>query len=285
MRLETRVGNALVESMTAARNETNPLLAGRTVVVIDPEMLAPAFASQLEAYGAQLIPCPQIEISDLESYEHLDDALDHLYGYDWLLFTSVSGVESFLRRLRFKELDASALDELRVCVAGDGAEKLLRDEHVHVDVAPGIPGTKPLFAALESFVGGLSGLSGLNFLSPRAVIARDWLARALNDAGARIDLVYAYRIQSSPGVDPGRTAAMFSAATDCIVLTSPASVVLLTRLFDSDDLGEVLAKVRIVCLDEATRKAAEKHGVNVKVLPAPATVAKLTEVIAEELRG
>ncbi len=252
--------------MTAAPNQTNPLLAGRTVVIIDPEKLEPAFASELEAYGAQLIVCPPIEISDLESYEHLDDALDHLYGYDWLLFTSVPGVESFLRRLRFKGLDASALDELRVCVAGDAAEKLLRDEHVHVDVAPATPGTKSLFAALESFVGGPSGLSGLNFLAPRAVIARDWLTRALNDAGARVDLVHAYRIQSSPEVDPGRTAAMFSAAADCIVLTSPASVVLLTRLFDSEDLGEVLANVRIVCFDETTGKAAAKHGLNVKVL-------------------
>lgn len=271
--------------MTAAPNQTNPLLAGRTVVIIDPEMLEPAFASELEAYGAQVTVCPQIEIDDLESYEHLDDALDHLYGYDWLLFTSVPGVESFLRRLRFKGLDASALDELQVCVAGDAAEKLLRDENVHVDVAPATPGIKPLFAALESFVGGPTGLSGLNFLSPRAVIARDWLTRALNDAGARVDLVHAYRIHSSPEVDPGRTAAMFSAAADCLVLTSPASIVLLTRLFDSDDLGAALANVRIVCLDETTAKAAEKHGVIVKALTAPATVAKLAEVIAEELRG
>ena len=139
----------------------------------------------------------------------------------------------------------SALHEFAVSVSPVTELRNARDNTFHVEIAPGIPGTKPLFAALESFVGGLSGLSGLNFLSPRAVIARDWLTRALNDAGARIDLVYAYRIQSSPGVDPGRTAAMFSAATDCIVLTSPASVVLLTRLFDSDDLGEVLAKVRI----------------------------------------
>ena len=265
--------------MTATPNHTKPLLAGRTVVIIDPETLKPAYASQLQAYGAQLIGCPQLEIGSLESYEHLDEALDHLYGYDWLLFTSVPGVESFLARLRSKGLDASALDELRVCVASDAVEKLLRDEHVHVDVAPATSGTKALFAALESFVGGPSGLSGLNFLSPRAVIARDRLTRLLNDAGARVDLVHAYRIRSSPEVDPGRTAAMYAAAADCLVLISPASVVLLTRLFDSDDLGEVLANVKTVCLDEATAKAAENHSLNVKLLAGTATVEKLAEVI------
>ena len=267
--------------MTATPNQANPLLAGRTVVIIDPEMLRPRLVTELEACGALTIVCPPIEIGELESYEHLDEALDHLYGYDWLLFTSAPGVDSFLRRLRHKGLDARALDELRVCVAGDAAEKLLREERIHVDVAPATPGTKPLFSALERFVGGASGLSGLNFLSPRAVIARDWFTRALNDAGARVDLVHAYRIQSSPEMDLGRTAAMFSAAADCIVLTSPASVVFLTRLFDADDLGELLTSVIIVSLDDATAKAAERHGLNVKVIP----VITLAEALAEEFTG
>ena len=140
------------------------------------------------------------------------------------------------------------------------------------------------FAALESFVGGRTAFSGLNFLSPRAGVARDWLTRALNDAGARVDLVHAYRIRSSPELDPGRIAAMFSAAADCIVLVSPASVVqILSRLFDAHDLAEALPKVTVVCLDETTAKAAEKRGRNVRVMAAPGTPAMLVRSIAEGL--
>ncbi|MGI8916993.1 MAG: uroporphyrinogen-III synthase [Pyrinomonadaceae bacterium] len=268
--------------MTAGPNQFKRLLAGRTVVIIDPEELRPGYA-ELEAYGAHIISCPKIEIAELQSYEQLDDAIDHLYGYDWLLFTSVSGVEAFLRRLRQKGLDASALDELRVCAAGDATEKRLLQEHVHVDVASPAP-SQTLFAALESFLGGQAGFSGLNFLSPRASVAPDSLARALNDVGARVDVIHAYRIQSSPEMDPGRTAAMFSAAADCIVLTSPAAVAQLARLFDAHDLAAALGKVSVICLDEATAAAAMEQSLNVKVLPAPATVAMLTEAIAEEFR-
>ncbi|MDQ3473628.1 MAG: uroporphyrinogen-III synthase [Acidobacteriota bacterium] len=267
--------------MTAPPNQFNRSLAGRTVVIIDPEKLRLGYVDELEAYGAQIILCPPVEIAELESYEELDDAIDHLYGYDWLLFTSVPGVESFLRRLRQKGLDSSALDELRVCAAGDATEKRLLEEHVHVDVASSATATATLFAALECFLGGRAGFSGLNFLSPRAVVARDSFTRALNEAGARVDLVHAYRIQSSTEVNTGRTAAMFSAAADCIVLTSPASVAQLARLFDAHDLAGALAKVLVICISAATAAAAMEQGLDVKV-PAPATVATLAEAIAEE---
>ncbi len=271
--------------MTAASNQATPLLANRTVVIVDPEKQREAFLRQLEAFEARIIICPHVEIAELKSYEQLDDAIDHLYGYDWLLFTGVPGVESFLRRLRQKGFDSSALDELRVCAAGDATEKRLLEEHVHVDVVSTAPSTRNIFAALESFVGGPTGFSGLNFLSPRAVVARDSLTIALNDAGARVDLVHAYRIKSSPQLDPGRTAAMFSAAADCIVLTSPASVVQLARLFDAHDLANPLAKVSVICLDEATAAAAVEQGLDVTVLPAPATVSMLAKTIAEVLPG
>lgn len=271
--------------MTATGNHSNHLLAGRTIVIVHPEELKPNYVAELEASGARIIICPHVEIAGLESYEQLDDAIDHMYGYDWLLFTGMPGVESFLHRLRQKGFDSSALDELRICAAGEATEKRLLEEHVHVDVVSTAPSTQNIFAALESFVGGPTGFSGLNFLSPRAVIARDSLTLALNDAGARVDLVHAYRIRTSPELDPGRTAAMFSAATDCIVLTSPASVVQLAVLFDAHDLAAALAKVSVICFDEATGAAAVERGLNVKVLPVPANGAMLAKTIAENLAG
>lgn len=269
--------------MTAAHNQFSSLGPDRTVVIIDPEELQPGYVQELDASGVRLLVCPALEIAELENYQQLDDAIDHLYGYDWLLFTSVPAVEFFLRRLRQKGFDSSALDKLRVCAAGNGTERLLLAEHVHVDVASSTPATKTLFAALESFVGGRTGFSGLNFLSPRAVVARDSFTRALNDAGARVDLVHAYRIRSSPELDLGRTAAMCSAAADCIVLVSPASVTQLARLFDAHDLAEALAQVVVLCADGETAAAATEQGLDVRVLAVPATPAMLVQTIAKDL--
>ena len=85
-------------------------LAGRTVVVTRAAPQAEAFVTALENYGATVISCPTIEIAEPESYERLDEAIDHLYGYDWIIFTSANGVEYFLRRLQTRGVGVEELD-------------------------------------------------------------------------------------------------------------------------------------------------------------------------------
>lgn len=271
--------------MTVRTNQNNRPLADRTVVVVEPDKLSAAFLRELEGNGARVLTCPPVEIGECENYDQLDEALEHLFGYDWLLFTTVPGVAAFLRRLHEKGLGATALDELQVGAIGDETERLLQEEQVHVDVASPSPQATALFSALESFVGGQPALGGLNFLLPRAVRARDSLTRALNEAGARVDVVPAYRIKSSPEIDSGRTAALLAAAADYIVLGSPASLLHLTRLFDTLDLGEPLADVLIGCFDEATASRADDYNLRVRVLSAPNAIAKAVQVIARDIPG
>ena len=55
-------------------------LAGRTVVITRASSQANDFAAELERYGATVVLCPTIEIRELETYERLDEAIDHLVG-------------------------------------------------------------------------------------------------------------------------------------------------------------------------------------------------------------
>src|SRR4030095_14942348 len=107
-------------------------LEGRTVVITRARAQAGEFAAELEGFGARVIVCPTIQITDPDSYNRLDEALDHLYGYDWIIFTSVNGVDSFLRRAHFLQRDVSQLDDLRVCAIGEATAERLRLAKVHV---------------------------------------------------------------------------------------------------------------------------------------------------------
>ena len=69
-------------------------LAGRTVVITRARAQAGEFAARLEAYGARIVACPTIEIVEPKSYAALDQALENLYGYDWLIFASANAVMS-----------------------------------------------------------------------------------------------------------------------------------------------------------------------------------------------
>jgi uroporphyrinogen III methyltransferase/synthase len=259
---------------------TKPL-AGRTIVITRARPQADEFVSELERFGARTIICPTIEISAPESYDRLDEAIDHLFGYDWLVFTSVNGVDYFLRRLQTAGHDVSKLDELKVCAIGDATAEKLRVAHIHVDVVPNEFKAEGVFDALVQYLGGTEALDGLNFLIPRAAVARDFLPKALAGAGARVDVVAAYRSVLPDNVDRGRIAAMLTGSADCIAFTSSSTVKNLAQLFDTQDLSEVLAGITVACIGDITAQTATEHGLQTEIQPDQFTIPALAQAIAD----
>lgn len=256
-------------------------LAGRTVVITRAQAQADEFVSELEKYGARVIVCPTIEIGEPESYERLDEAIDHLYGYDWLVFTSVNGVDYFFRRLEARGRDVCDIDEVKVCAIGEATAERLSNLHIHVDVIPAEFKAEGVFAALERFVGGKDALRGLNVLIPRASVARDYLPKALEEAGARVDVVPAYRTTLPADLDRGRVAAMLSGGADCIAFTSSSTVRNLAQLFDTQDLSKSLSGVVIACIGDITARTAADFGLRVEIQPEQFTIPALARAIAD----
>ena len=75
-------------------------LAGIRVLVGRARQQASALSTQLEALGAVVIEIPFIEIRPPRSYQPLDTALEHVSEYDWLILTSVNGVEALAARMK-----------------------------------------------------------------------------------------------------------------------------------------------------------------------------------------
>lgn len=272
---------ANLETQDLGRDASAQPLAGRTVVITRALSQADNFAAELQKYGAEVVLCPTIEICPLDNYERLDEAIDHLYGYDWLIFTSVNGVDYFFQRLKARGRNTSDIDELRVCAIGEATAERLNDLHVHVDVVPEEFKAEGVFEALRSFVGGEDGLKNLNVLIPRASVARDYLPRALEASGVRVDVVPAYRTSLPADLDRGRVAAMLSAGADCIAFTSSSTVKNLAQLFDTQDLSEAMAGVVIACIGDITATTAADYGLKVDIQPDEFTIPALARSIAD----
>ena len=256
-------------------------LDGRTVVVTRAASQAGEFVAELESYGAKVIVCPTIEIAEPESYERLDEAIDHLYGYDWLIFTSANAIDFFLRRLNTRGVKVEELDEIKVCAIGQASADKLRDAQVHVDVVPTHAKAEGVFAALSEFAGGNEQLRGLNVLIPRAAVGRDYLPKSLEEAGARVDVVTAYRTVIPENLDRGRLSAMLAGSADCIAFTSSSTVKNLALLFDTHDLSKVLAGLNVACIGDVTATTAADYGLEVQIQPAESTVRALARAIAD----
>jgi uroporphyrinogen III methyltransferase / synthase len=106
---------------------------GQRIVVTRAREQADALASRLEALGAHAIELPTIEIRPAADPAPLDRAIANLASYDWLIFTSATGVRCFVERL-----DASAFDwrslRARICAIGPATRAAIEVLHLKVDL-------------------------------------------------------------------------------------------------------------------------------------------------------
>lgn len=236
----------------------NARLAGRTVLVA-PETL-PELTTALEHHGARVITWPSLQISDPESFAALDEAIENLFGFDWLLFRTANAAEFFLKRFQKAGHEVSELDAVRVCANGEPTVEKLEASQVHIDVIPGSPSANAIVDAIGDYVGGRSGLERLNFLIPRASAARDGLCDLLEETGARVDLVIAYRTVAHNAALTQLAALLAGGAIDGVAFDSPEAVRALAELFDALGLATILAGTPVFTFDESTTNAASDFG-------------------------
>src|SRR5262250_428096 len=115
--------------------ERKPLF-GRRIVVTRARAQAAGFVDALAAAGADVIPCPTIEIAPPASWAPLDAALAHVESYDWVVLTSVNGVEMFFERLRALCRDVRTLHGVRIAAVGSETAAALGARGIVVDVVP-----------------------------------------------------------------------------------------------------------------------------------------------------
>jgi uroporphyrinogen-III synthase len=188
----------------------NQPLSGVRVLVGRAKHQAGALSTELRKRGAEVLEIPFIEIRKPRSFRPLDSALKNLHTYDWLILTSVNGVEAMWTRLEIlqrtstshgvtwksgssgprstlQNARASAPEgRLRVAAIGPATKKAIEQRNVKVDVVP-----KEYVA--ESVVRSLKAkVKGKRVLLVRAKVARDVIPRDLRKAGAHVDVVEAY---------------------------------------------------------------------------------------------
>jgi uroporphyrinogen-III synthase len=161
-------------------------LAGVRVLVGRARHQAGALSGELRRLGATVIEIPFIEIRKPRSFKALDDALENLTEYDWLILTSVNGVDAMWTRLAKLRLRTTSLKHLRIAAIGPATTKAIEQRDARVDVVP-----KEYVA--ESVVRSLRRrVNGKRVLLVRAKVARDVIPQELRKAGAQVDVVEAY---------------------------------------------------------------------------------------------
>ena len=161
-------------------------LSGCRVLVSRAKKQAGALSSALKSLGCHVIEIPFIEIRRPASYRPLDTAIRNLANYDWLVLTSVNGVEALFDRIAKQKINKSAMGHLNIAAIGPATKKAIEKHGLAVAVTPKEYVAESVVAALRKRV------KEKRVLLVRAKVARDVIPRELRKANATVDVIEAY---------------------------------------------------------------------------------------------
>jgi uroporphyrinogen III methyltransferase/synthase len=247
-------------------------LAGKRVLVTRPRDQAGALCALLAAAGAEPVSVPAIAIAPLDPAP-LQAALARLANYDWLVFTSVNGVQIFFRALAARGEDPGILAGKRICAIGPATAAAL--------TARGLPAPlQPRRFVAESVAETLiaEGVAGRRVLLPRAAGARPILAERLRAAGAVVEEIPIYAARAAGAGATARTL-LQAGEIELVTFTSASTVHHFLEM-----LGAGAAwpdGVRVACIGPITADAARAHGLPVDAIAAVHTGPGLVQAIVE----
>ena len=233
-------------------------LYNQTILVSRAASQAQTFTNLLAKEGATVIEMAALEISPPSSWEALDQALDTLSSFDWLILTSANGVNFFFQRLDDLGIDRAVLNSLKIAVVGKKTAKVLEKQSITPTFIP------PNFVADSLVATFPENLSEKRILFPRVESGgREILMEEFREQGAKVIAVPSYQSSCPEKADPVAIEALKARQVDIITFASSKTVQnfynLLLPIFSSGvNLREALTNVSIASIGPQTSQACEK---------------------------
>ncbi|MBW2057138.1 MAG: uroporphyrinogen-III synthase [Deltaproteobacteria bacterium] len=257
--------------------ESEPL-KGKTIVVTRPRNQAGEFSRRLMELGAEVVEFPTIRIIPPKSWKALDEAIDNIHRYDWVVFTSANGVSSFAARLKKAGVNPLELRGISFCAIGPRTARQLERKSMEVHLVPEEYRAEAVVESLSR-----EGIRGKRVLLARAARAREVLPEQLRNRGAMVDVVAAYRTVL-PAADTSRLLERLEQGRiDAVTFTSPSTVSNFVEIFSAsrERLFRGLRGVVIGTIGPITRRRALELGIQVQVSPVEYTTQALAQAMAE----
>lgn len=252
----TIVGDVVSLRETLRWYDRKPLF-GTRVLVTRPIHQRDELGTLLRDEGAEPICVPAIRIVPPADPTPLAGAVARAQEYRWVVFTSANGVRAFFDEVARAGRDARVLGNARIAAIGPATADALRAHGLRADVMP--DEFRGEGAAL-AIVAADADLRGAAVLLPRAEVARDALPRMLEERGARVDVVPAYRT-----VGPSEDDALalrelvHHRKADVLTFTSPSTVREVAGAL-GDHADAVASGFVVACIGPVTAEAARERG-------------------------
>ena len=227
-------------------------LAGKKILVTRPKELISQMSAKLRSEGAEVLELPAIRTVACADQSRLKDAIGHLDEYQWLVFTSPTGVRIFFEVMDSCRADVRRLAAAKIAVIGRGTAKELKKYGLYADLMPEEFYGEALGEALAGEV-----KDGERILIPRASEGNQEMIRIIREkVNALIDDIPTYDTVYAGSALIDEKAEFENGSVDYAVFTSASTVKGFAEACRELDFS----KVHAVCIGRQTKKAADELG-------------------------
>jgi len=267
------IGEVCALSGEFAWYEKLPLF-GRKIIVTRPKERMASMAARLRSLGAEVLELPTIAIApcSAETLPERGAVLENLDCYQYLVFTSPSGVDCFFDLLRDNHLDIRRFSNGKIAVIGAGTAAQLQKYGLLADLMPETYDAAHLGRCI-----GADCKDGDRILIPRARAGSQELVEEITKQKkvTIADLpIYDTIEKENPVLElPNLT------KEDATVVFTSASTL---RGFAKMTSGADYSHLQAVCIGVQTKAAAENAGFSNVIVAKEATVKAIVSAIEEQ---
>ncbi len=250
-----------------------PLL-GQRVLVTRTRQQASDLRVLLAELGAEVLEAPTIELVPPADWTEVDEALWRVREFDWLVLTSVNGVDAVAQRLEALKLDARQFAGVRIAAIGAATADALHSRlRLSADLVP----TQFVAESLAAELIARHGVDGRKFLLLRADIARPALPTLLMRAGAVVTELTVYQTKIVDALPPRVLTALREKSVHWVTFTSSSTATNLVELLGAE--RELLRHCKLASIGPITSDTLKKLGFPPTLEAAVSTIPGLVEAI------
>ncbi|MGC7870944.1 uroporphyrinogen-III C-methyltransferase [Desulfosporosinus sp. SYSU MS00001] len=253
--------------------EKKPLF-GQRIIVTRARHQASELSQAIEALGGEAWEFPTIEIAPPTDGSLLLKALKELKSFQWLIFTSVNGVETFFAELLKQQGDVRDLAGIELVAIGPATKAALEKRGLRVAFVPEEYRAEKVVEGLRHRV-----KAGDKVLLARAEEARNILPDSLKAMGVEVWDVPAYKTILGNANRADLQRMLQNKEIDRVTFTSSSTVKNFIKLLDGKI--ELLQNVVLYSIGPITSATAREMGLTIHREASEYTIQGLVEALLE----
>lgn len=250
-----KLGKGLAKKLIDKINPTYQklFLQNKRIIITRPEPENKILQKKLEQYGAKIYMLPTIKIVKNILDKKSQDVIKNIEAFDWIIFTSVKGVDYFMQAVRKLNIDIEILANKKIAVVGPKTAEKIQEYNLRIDFMPTIYTTEQLGKELQE-------ISGRKLLLARSNIASKQLVADLQHKGAFVTDIPIYKTISITTQDRVFEDLVQKGVISYITFTSPSTVIGFFERVTDPEIRKKSLLFPVISVGPVTTKTAEKNG-------------------------